>query len=664
MQETIKEILLINIYWLSLPFIGFAVIYLLSSQSKEFFGLRKISSHILKQHFFIIFLYSFTTIFFIITVASIVLYILHAPAKLFTLLYIVSVLIAVAYLFFQFSRKLFSTTAIDLLKLNKVDLFTKIVLLLMMSIVLGDYFLSLYIKSFFAGDAVFHLSRVVDILASGFNINSPHHSNLPEAAYHYNSVYSLYIPPAQIFDIPPYKVWEYSLSFFRLLQWTAIYALAAHVVKHFLGVKKHITLLASALTIMGISISVGYLFIANYPSRLVDVWVMLLLTAISIYESKVIIYKFIILMLAIIIACTHPTYSLMIFLFFILFIIIKTVLYRKLLIKENVIYILSLLILAITPTISFLTPGKLSDAQQSIFNPNTLAIVNQVIRKPFVHESGISIIIVILLGLSFIGYLYLLMKMHRQKSQLALIASLMLFFPLIAYVPFVYGVISKILPPWMIERFSQMNVLMPIVAGIGVYAVTKLLIRLINNNELNKYLYVFSCILIIVLSAFIARSSYLYLLVRGGWNQTGYEITDINYEQIKNVYKNGDTILSNPERSFTIPELLAVDVVAVEIGHSTKSADTENRLLCQQNVLKSLKYQDLVFLGVDYVELPINTDTKVLAETDYLKKIGVVQDHSIYKFTKERATLIDNEKVTKSCVEFVENEKGLHLFNQ
>lgn len=658
MQETVKNIIIINVYWFTLPLMGFAILKYLSVQSRKILGLQIFAKYVLKQHAFTIFLYSFATFFAVNVIISLALYLTHAPAKYFTIIYIILLIISGAYLSLLFLRNMFKTSNIDLFKLNKLNLFTKTIFILLVFIIVCDFFLGLYVKSFFAGDAVFHMSRIVDIITTGYNVSSPHHSNLPEAAYHYNAIYSLYVPAVQIFNIPAFNVWEYSLSFFRLLQWTAIFTLALYVAKQFLSVKKRAILFASAFSILGIALSAGYLFIADYPNRLVDVWLILLVISISLHEKNISGFKITIPIISLILTFTHPTYSLMVLGFMVLFLIVKTILTKTIVFRNNIVYFISLLILSISPLISYFVPGQLNQAQLEILKPRTINVLGNIVKMPFIYENIPKGLGVSLALLSFIGFVFLIYKLIKQKRQLALVVSLIVFFPLIVYVPFMYSQIAKVFPYWLIERFSQMNILATISTGIGLYAIAYIIQKKIKITKYTNAIFVITCVILLCLSAFIARYSYNYLMIRGGWNQYGYENIRTNYMQAKNIYPTGGLVVTSLERSFFLPGIFAVDVLAVEDGHSTKAADTTNRLLCHKEVMRSLRYQDLAFLNVKYIELPNEGVNISTMDLKYLKQIGSVQGYSVFEFAKTPGYIIAPSDVTKACYDFEKNENS------
>ena len=654
-SDTIKNILIVNLYWFTLPIIGYAFLRYVSSQKKEIFGLLYLAKYIIKQHAFVIFIYSFATYFALISLLSIPLYLVHAPAVVASIIYVVFLVMAIVYLLVLFIKNMYYTKTIDPFKLSGLDLYTKIIFTLLVVILVSDFFLAMYIKAFYAGDAVFHLSRIVDIIAYGFNVNSPHHSSLPEAAYHYNAVYTLYIPLSQLGHIPPFTIWEYSLSFFRLLQWAAIFTLAMHITEKLIGLKRGIVLLSSSFSILAIMLMAGAQFIATYPSMVVVLWLILLVITISLHERQTRGFKYTIPVISLMIALTHPTYSLIALLFIIFYLFSKGILFKGIKIRETYVYLISIVILSIPPIISYLVPGDLNETQQSIFRPVTITIFGQFIKRPFTYETGISLLTGILLVFSFIGLSFLIYKQRARRSQFALLLSLTLFFPVIVFNPLVYSRLSSILPFWLIERFSQMNVLVLLSAGIGVYAITVLTGHIIHNNKVINRAPIITSIVLLALSPMVAYGTYSYLFVRGSWNQYGYTVIDTSFEQLSTLYRKSDLVVTDPERSFFLPSILPVDILAVEDGHSTKAADTTNRLICQKEIMTNLRYQDLQYIGADYIEIPNERVGDLMISQNNLKSVATVQELTIFKFTKTRATL-EEQEVTQACIDYMKNE--------
>ena len=97
MVDSIINLFLVNMYWFSLPLIGFATLGIINSFKKTPQSVRLISSYILRQHPFTVFVMSFAVAVAMYALLSILFYIFKLPVWPFVVIYLILAAISVIY---------------------------------------------------------------------------------------------------------------------------------------------------------------------------------------------------------------------------------------------------------------------------------------------------------------------------------------------------------------------------------------------------------------------------------------------------------------------------------------------------------------------------------------------------------------------------------------
>ena len=533
-----------------------------------------------------------------------------------------------------------------------------------------DFVFSTLVESFAgnSADTYVHLSRIVSIMQEGFNIQSGFFTGIAETGYHYNIVYALYVPPSFMFDLP-YEVWKYSFGFFRLLQWLSIFTLAWYVWGYWLKARSHTLLAASSSTLFAMASLSALFYTAVYPNQIVNLWLILLVIAISLYERG---YKAAIFAgfgLAFLATATHPTYSLMAAMLLALILLLRFIIERNKIhdIKNTLLfYGGTIAILMLGPVRTALFPYQLSEKQQSLGGFPTVEIGGLLIKRPDnVLSYPWTKAGLVLLGTT--GLIFLLVKLWRQKRQWAVGAALILFFPLVVYQPLGFGVVSNLLPLWVVERFTAMNSLRLISVPLGVYGVILVVTMLVRKRSakradvLKGLTWQLTVGFTLLLCAVNFLPSYQAVAKNRVENDHYYRFMDRISRDFGNVLDKESVVVASTGDSYLLPAVLPVKVLAIEEGHTSPVADAVNRLKCQTYVMTTLRYEELKTVKADYVVIAKYDKTygqqRLIADqTSYLDAIAENQEFYIYEFLPNQGSA--SQAVYQPCLQYIQNEKN------
>jgi hypothetical protein len=218
------------------------------------------------------------------------------------------------------------------------------------------------------------------------------------------------------------------------------------------------------------------------------------------------------------------------------------------------------------------------------------------------------------------------------------------------------------LPMWVLDRFNAMNILVYILLPIGLYASMMIFIKLTQKYEIfrtNYFQYLFLGGVIGVLVLFLAPNTYSTLRSTAGENAHYYNFMENTYANFKDIMKDDDMVIADQGDSYFLASILPIDVLAVEEGHMTPTADATSRVSCQAHLLKSFTYKDLQETKAKYVVIAkYNPDFKIqksLIETkSYLSLVTVDANFYVYKFTAKNEN--DTESVYPECSRYKQIE--------
>jgi hypothetical protein len=476
MHESFQNILLVNLYWLSLPVIGYVGLKLIASHGGHI-PVGYLAQAALRQVFLVKIFISLCFCAAGFGLVALLCYLFHLPAIIFTIFFSTVCVGTAAYVVQAIARRLFIRTDLNILNLKGESLLTKMASVALCIALAVDYVLGVCAKghAVVSADTYVHLSRIVAIISQGFTVESGFFRNIAESGYHVNMIYALYVPPVQLFHLMPAEVWEYSFGFFRLIQWLAIYSLAWLVWQHWLRAKAYALQATALTTLFAIACFGGTaMFIAIYPNQIATVWLVLLVAGLAYYRGTR-GSMLPALAASLLIGMTHVAYGLMAAMFVVLVYVLRGALERGdfLKVKDHWYFYGGLtLILLLAPLRTLLYPNHMPASNFNLDKFPVTQLGPLAMKTPpniFSHAP-----LSLTLGLfGIIGSAYILYRLWPDKRQLAVALALCLFFPLLVYMPLVFTVLQHIFPAWVINRFDSLNVLRFVTAPVGVYALVQ-----------------------------------------------------------------------------------------------------------------------------------------------------------------------------------------------
>jgi hypothetical protein len=661
MLGTIKDIVLINAYWFSLPFIGYSILRFVRDNKKISNNIKVAPRFILKQHPLTVFLISFTLMVLVCALASIFFYTLHLSVDFMAVLYMGALLAACLYILTILLRNLFNTSAASIPKTKDQILLTKILFFAMCLALLSDFIISLYTKSNIGGDTSYHLSRIVSILNDGFNVQSSFFSNLPESAYHYNVVYVLYAVASKILHLEPIRVWEYSLGFFRLLQWLAIFTLALHVFGNWLKSGK-MTLVLSILSVISAMSLSGYtFFMATYPNQIVNIWLILLVICLSYpIKKNPKVIGVAVASLGLIITMTHPTYAFIAACFIALLVLIRLCVEKKKVIYDRTsvaVYAISVAILMAGPVITKLLPVRLSSDLVNLDGTQITNVLGMHMMRPIIP---INYIDWVMLVAGVLGIVFLLVKLRKRKLEWSIVLASSSLFLIVAYIPIIFTIANHFLPVWLIERFEAINVLRFLLIPIGLYGVVyfiewvfKARLLIIRRQYRYRITYIAVVLLALCFSFIVAPLSYGALVANSYDKRQAYAFLEQESKDFKHILSNNSLVVASGEDSYFLSSLFNIDVIAVEYGHIPLASDGGDRVDCQERILHDLNYDDLWAVNAKYVVI----GKDLAGGKPYLRLIKSNQGVYVYEFKKDINVVSGLASIHQSCLIYQQKEK-------
>jgi len=649
MPGIIREATLVSAYWFSLVLAGYGTVLLLKHVALvRARSVHVILDYVLDQSILGVFLMSFALEAALLGLISIPFYLLHWSATFYAVVYVLCGLIGWAYLALRLVKNLFTRGVIDFFKLNGELLITKLLFSALCIFLIADFIFSLYAGSdvLNGSDAYVHLARMVTMLYSHFGIQDGFLSGVDETRYHFNVIYALFVIPSRLFNISPAEVWRFSFAFFRLLQWMAIFTLAWHVSAKWLEQGRRVLFMATTATLFAAGYYSGVFFVATYPNQIVNLWFVLLIMGVSYYESSDGASILPALIPAFLVTMTHPTYALMAVILVAFVILIRVLLEKRQFIYNTPgLYFYGKLagVLALGPLVTFALPNRMTAAAYDFGDFPTVKVIGLSIFKPynFLRDTPLQLS---LLLIGTIGLWYLAYRLWSRKREWALVAALIIFYPLLVYEPIGFGVLHSRLPLWLIQRFNYMNVLNYVAMPVGMVALVDVSTRLLRSMRVRRILswrrlaYAAPTLALLAISMYLVAPNHKILTINHAENKHYYSFIARTYDDFHSVIHNNDVVLANTGDSYFLPAVLPVKTVAIYSAHATPMADEADRLKCQSYLMDHLSYGDLKTVGVttivlSYYDANASKEMQLANSEPYLKEVATNQDFAVYRFT-------------------------------
>lgn len=668
MTDFIKEIILTNLYWFSLPLIGYVFLRMAKDIRLLPVSLRNVANIVLKQHAFCVFVASYAVTATIFALISVFFYLFRLPVLPFVLIYLLLLTISAVYLLNNIAKNGFTCNFVDLVGRSYITRTLFIIVVIFLSVI---FVIDVYNGSLWARDALYHMSRMVDILANGFNVQNGFHYNLPESAYHYNVVYSMFVIPAKLFGVELIAVWKYSLGFFVLTSLLTSFTFALFIFSSWIKTRKYALPLALLSIFPVVAFHFSLAFIYNYPNKIVITWITLLIICLSIKINKSNFKTVLsaVACLALLITMTHPLYSVIFVCFLSLFIFIRLIIEQKGFIRDKlsmILYSITILILMIGPLVTVLTPNRLSRDFIDTEEHSRMTVLGiKIINPDLIPESAAG---GVLLLLGIVSSVYLLMILRKNKQDLSLALSLMLFYAFFAFTP-MYMLLEKIVPVWIVARFEDVSeILFQHYLIIGIFCLFGLLYALIKRSgprpvEKRIVANAMQVSFVIVVIAFCIVNIQISLSNTGGAINRAhdYGIGEALVENNKDIFKENRLVLSRYDITFS--SLFPIDIIFVSRGHQPLASDGYNRELCKSHILNTFGYADLKAVGVRYVLDNKFYAEKYIAGKPYLKLIrsndnfDLFGSRGLYIYELIDIPGYDDNDVYGPCLEYQRNEE-------
>ena len=582
MTQQFLPLVLLQLYWFSIAFIGWSVLRRLREKS-GWTALRTLP-------FLANFLLSNALGFGLVGVVTVLGYALHLPITVLVAVYagaLVAAVISVNGNHLSFGRP------------SKLLLFVSFVLL---GGLIFDYFLSLWIGGYLGGDAIVHISKIRWIVEHGFSLTDAYFGTVPETRHHIGVTHSLYAIPTW-FGMEAWTAWFGSQAYFRLLLWASLFLLSWMMLGH--TTRKVRLTLSTVLTIAGILLLSGS-YTAQYPTTYSACWVVVFVAGLMyLIRRQVKVGSALLLLASFLIALTHPLTAVAAA-FLLAFVCLGTLVFDRRAITRGSIgaVIGSGALLLSTPLFTQLLPNRMTETARNygLERYEFFHVGDFFARVPTLPQGPLEWSLLIL---SFIGGLYLFLK-ARKRAEKVIVVCLGLFAVLVLYNPLVYTLASKVLPAWAINRFGMVGQLFSIIAvPIGIFWIATGILRFTRLKGVRR-----EGVALGLLTAVVLIFSPLVQSFNTASFVKGVSVRKINYNarQLMGAYKNilkdvpdGTVVFAGRGDSFFLPAVAPVHVIAISEANATPAADMTHRTKCFESLYATLDPLLLKQARVEYI---------------------------------------------------------------
>jgi hypothetical protein len=585
-------------------------------------------------------------------------------------MYLVFIIFTVIYLLRSWSHKRLNIK--EALRLKDVSNVTVLLFVLVVFLIVVNFLIYAFVGTSLngAGDTMYHLARMVDILGGGFNVQNSYYHTFAESGYHYNVIYSYYVIAAKLFDYIPMKVWRYSLGFFNLMSLLASFSFALFAFTRWVKTKKSSLFLATISMFPIMAFYSYWAFVANNPDRIVKIWEILLIICLSqnITKKNFKPILFMLLGLALITTMSHTLHALIFACFIVVFAFVRLLIQRRDFIKDKLsqlAYALTVIVLMIGPIITKQVPVRVSLKWIENFQPVPhLKIFGFTIIQP---TQGTEFIDWVLTASTIIAVVYLIVALRKRKFELAMVLSLIFFFYIFAFTP-LCTVLNQFLPLWAISRFNDITAIIgQVYFTIAVFIIFSYISKLIVKKYPNlKKSANYKTILYALFVISIAAPSMIYInnynrFVFGSNQYVNIDGTVAFVKDYQNILNDNKLVVASD--GYDLSALFRIDIISVPYSHDVMASDSLDRLNCQNYIMQHFNYADLAAVGAKYV-VATSAEQKSgsLDSKPYLKLLISKKEYYIsgydrvfvYEFINTKK--YGNEQVYKPCLEYQQKE--------
>lgn len=421
-------------------------------------------------------------------------------------------------------------------------------------------------------DGLVHLARIQNLIEFGFSLQDPFFPNAIESRYHFNVLHWFNAFVACWSPEDAAAVFLFSSVFFRGLFWGALFFVFKDAMK----------LAAPAFpAAIALLIFANNEFLFNYPKNAVVIWWLLFAGMISLKGRQQTLW---LCAFALLCGLTHPLAALLCAAVYAVYQGLIWPLSRKQPIAKHGAVIASFLWAPFFSSIQKnYMPQKIFKykvPELEIFTPNLYA-------APLPDLAPLGILFVVL-AFCISG---------RRKRLLPLVlmwvATIAVAYFLL-HSPFIFPLVSKILPYWALKRISSLNVFTTIFTAYASYHL--LLFVLAKHPGLIRIRpYKLAIPLLILAAVFINPSPVKGLRARASNEQDFLRLKEIEFLTKKHL-KPGDSILADLYTNLAIPAVFpGLSIIAIPPGQATPNANIQERLHDQQALWSGSSSQFQIF---------------------------------------------------------------------
>lgn len=673
--------LLVQLYWFSFVVIGLAVLIVVTSTvNNHVYRLNHWLSRLMDIHPIMSLLGTWCVGILVFAPLSVLGYVFELPlwpyVGLFVAVFALSVIIVTR------NRK----TAKKWLWRGLPKSNTVRLLVVMAVTVLGaDYISSLIIQGSLTGDAPVHVSRINSMIGGNLSLGDPYlsYNGVVDPRYSTNLLAVIHAIGATILHITAVDMWVISGAFYRLIIWLSLF-----VFVWMLFPKRNRDQIAISLLIIFPLLYDVMFRNALFPDRIVYAFTALFLSGLVLWTRNK--NPALLLIGACLIAVTHPINALVASGFLGLFAAVLFI-FKRVTLKQLFPVIVAVMLLLIPVVINLMYPNRtaLSD---SAFNAGVISgnpVTYAHYGPLFIHTiktpvNLISLLVIIVLALyaysitkvrhlwlrrvtillwivatclmysplllSIVGFVYLL-KINKDTPVRILIVLLMIFYGLIIYNPILIPIVHDKIPPWVIGRFQEFNLLSLILPCIGVYAWLIFSIKHMNiskkGRDAGALLYPIMAVLLIGMWPFMLWSTSQYSKFLHPRATDAFLIEQYRRASYSSRLKplaryidNNLVLTSSKETQFDVPMTTRAHVISLLDTNYSPMANIPLRAKCQNELVAKLAYVDLLASTANFVIVDLqDPNDKVfgqkVAKQKYLKFITEKSGLRLYKFNQK-----------------------------
>lgn len=576
--------------------------------------------------------------FFILGVLSIPFYIFNWSSFIYTILVWLLLVGAMTHeivIFIKYYKEQNKKTIISF-SISKKNLILYITIIAFLIFLVSDFIFSVWHGANFSdgSDMYVHFARIFDISNDTFSIKDGFLRGVDEVRYAINFLYAFFIPltkPLELMGVNQIPIGFSAHFIFRVLQMLAAGAFTFFVVKENVTVNQRGVYVLSFFAILA-TFFINHFSWANYPNVVVFAWyVILFVGGVLIYKKNTKTLGLLLLLLsAILIAGTHPTYALMASIYVVasrvLIMIIQLFMggvNRKKTIKEtsiNITLIIATAILMAPSVFAYMTPNNMSGmAMETEGGAMSSSVLGVEIINPVSGIIGwsnnVGIVGSILFVMSALGLCFLFYLLYKKPSITSVQYIGMILFVLFTTANPLFMLVAEKagIPWWLLLRFSSANIFITyqVFLVFGLYLIYLAPRFFDRNMVLRLATKSLSCILILVCITSLvsqARLTYATATQHGLDNSTAASgVFNVMRDELLPFLPSDKEvlILSTSYISYYLPLIAPkASVLSIDALHMPPAAAGDYRESCQQNLLLDVgNGESLRSLGVDYVIL-------------------------------------------------------------